>query len=102
MKKNSKMKNESVKNSLEKSKNVLEEKRKMVKQNVCIKKINTFTIIATSFVRELLIKMFGALVISLANKSNRYHFVDNLGTLAKKSICLHSLVAKDQFFQKNS
>ena len=32
------MKNESVKKSLEKSKNVLEEKRKMVKQKICMKK----------------------------------------------------------------
>ena len=32
------MKNESVKKSLEKSKNVLEEKRKIVKQKICIKK----------------------------------------------------------------
>ena len=31
------MKNASVKNSLEKSKNVLEEKRKMVKRKTCIK-----------------------------------------------------------------
>ena len=47
-----KMKNESVKKSLEKSKNVLEEKRKMVKQKICIKKTNTFTIIAMNFVQE--------------------------------------------------
>ena len=32
------MMNESVKKSLEKSKNVLEEKRKIVKQKICIKK----------------------------------------------------------------
>ena len=31
------MKNESVKKSIEKSKDVPEEKRKMVKQNICIK-----------------------------------------------------------------
>ena len=48
----SKMKNESAKKSLEKSKKVLEEKRKMVKQKICIKKINTFTIIAMKFVAE--------------------------------------------------
>ena len=35
------MNNESVKKSLEKSKNVLKEKRKMVKQKICIKKTNT-------------------------------------------------------------
>ena len=46
------MKNESVKKSLEKSKNVLEEKRKLVKQKICIKKTNTFTIIAMNFVQE--------------------------------------------------
>ena len=34
----SKMKNKSVKRSLEKSKNVLEEKRKIIKRQVCIKK----------------------------------------------------------------
>ena len=33
--------NESVKKSLEKSKNVLEEKRKSVKQKICIKKRHT-------------------------------------------------------------
>ena len=48
------MKNESVKKSLEKSKNVLEERRKMVKQINCIKKTNTFTIIAMNFVQEQL------------------------------------------------
>ena len=48
------MKNESVKKSLEKSKNVLEEKRKMVKQKICIKMTNTFTIIAKNFVHEQL------------------------------------------------
>ena len=48
------MKNESVKKSLEKSKNVLEEKGKMVKQKICIKKTNTFTIIAMNFVQEQL------------------------------------------------
>ena len=40
------MKNESVKKSLEKSKNVQEEKRKIVKKKICIKKTHTFTIIA--------------------------------------------------------
>ena len=44
------MKNESVKKSLEKSKNVLEEKRKTVER----KKTNAFNIIATNFVREQL------------------------------------------------
>ena len=48
------MKNESMKKSLEKSKNILEEKRKMVKQKICIKKTNTFTIIAMNFVQEQL------------------------------------------------
>ena len=46
------MKNESQKKSLEKSKNILTEKRKMVKQKICIKKTNTFTIIAMNFVQE--------------------------------------------------
>ena len=51
----SKMKNESVKKSLEKSRNVIEEKRKMVKRKICIKETNTFTIIAMNFVQEQLI-----------------------------------------------
>ena len=50
----SKMKHESLKTSLEKSKNVLEEKRKVVKRKICIKKTNTFTIIAMNFVQEQL------------------------------------------------
>ena len=50
------MKNESVKKSLEKSKNVLEEKRKMVKRK--IKRTITFTIIAMNFVQEQLINLF--------------------------------------------
>ena len=49
------MKNESVKKSLEKSKNVLEEKRKTVKRTICIKKRHTFTIIAMNCVQEQLI-----------------------------------------------
>ena len=48
------MNKESVKKSLEKSKNILEEKRKLVKQKICIKKTNTFTIIAINFVQEQL------------------------------------------------
>ena len=51
------MKNESVNKSLEKSKNVLEEKRKIVKQKFCIKKTNTLTIIAMNFVQEQLITL---------------------------------------------
>ena len=50
------MQNETVKKSLEKSKNVLEEKRKMVKQKISIKKTNTFTIIAMNFIQEQLNK----------------------------------------------
>ena len=46
--------NESVKKSLEKSKNVLEENRKIVKRKICIKKTHTFTIIAMSCVQEQL------------------------------------------------
>ena len=47
------MKNERVKKkSLEKSKNVLEEKSKIVTRKICIKK--TFTIIAMIFVQEQL------------------------------------------------
>ena len=48
------MMNESVKKSLEKSKNVLEEKRKIIKRKICIKKPHTFTIIAMNFVQEQL------------------------------------------------
>ena len=36
------MKNESAKKSLEKSKNVLEEKHKIVKQKICIKKTHVY------------------------------------------------------------
>ena len=46
------MKNESVKKSIENSKNVLEKKRKTVKQKICIKKTHTFTIIAMNCVQE--------------------------------------------------
>ena len=41
--------------SLEKSKNVLEEKRKIVMRKICIKKTDTFTIIAMNCVQEQLI-----------------------------------------------
>ena len=44
----------SVKKSREKLKNVLVEKRKIVKQKICIEKTNTFTIIAMYFVQEQL------------------------------------------------
>ena len=50
----SKMKNESVKESLEKSQNVPEEKFKIVKIKICIKKTHTFTLIAMNFVQEQL------------------------------------------------
>ena len=48
------MKNETVKRSLEKSKNVLEEKLKMIKEKICINKTNMFTITAMNFVQEQL------------------------------------------------
>ena len=48
------MMNESVKKSLEKSKNVLEEQRKIVKRKNCIKKTHTFTIIAMNCFQEQL------------------------------------------------
>ena len=48
------MKNQSVKKSLEKSKNDLEEKLKNGQAKNLHKKTNTFTIIATNFVREQL------------------------------------------------
>ena len=51
------MKNESVKKSLEKSNNVIEEKSKMVKRKICIKNTNTFTIIAMNFVQEQLVNI---------------------------------------------
>ena len=47
--------NESVKKSLEKLKNVLEEERKTFKQKISIKKTHTFTIIAMNCVQEQLI-----------------------------------------------
>ena len=50
------MKNESVKESLEKSKNVPEEKRKNgLAKNLRKKKTNTFSIIDMNFVQEQLI-----------------------------------------------
>ena len=52
----SKMKDESVKKSLEKSNNVLEEKRKIVKRKICIQR-HTFTTIAMNFVQEQLINL---------------------------------------------
>ena len=51
----SKMMNKSVKKSLDKAKNVLKEKRKIVKRKICIKKTHTFTIIAMNCVQEQLI-----------------------------------------------
>ena len=48
------MKNESVKKSLEKSKNVLEEKRKNGQAKNSHKKTNTFTTSAMNVVQELL------------------------------------------------
>ena len=49
------MMNESVKKSIENSKNVLEEKRKIVQRKICIKKTHTLTIIAMNCVQEQLI-----------------------------------------------
>ena len=66
------MKNESVKKSLEKSKNVLEEKRKTVKRKICIqKKTHTLTIIAMNCVQEQLIILaasnFGQNLIAISD-----------------------------------
>ena len=60
----SQMQNESLKKSLEKSKNVLE-KRKMAKRKICIKKTNTFTITAMNFVQEQLITFNYSDILSL-------------------------------------
>ena len=49
------MMNQSVKKS-HLRKNVLEEKRKILKRKICIKKTNTFTIIAINFLQEQLKK----------------------------------------------
>ena len=48
------MKNESVKRSLKKSKNVLEEKRKNAQAKTLHKKTNTFTTNAMNFVQDQL------------------------------------------------
>ena len=48
------MKNESVKKSLEKSKNVPEEKRKIVKRKIWIKNTHTLTINAMNFIHAQL------------------------------------------------
>ena len=52
----SKMKNESVKKSIQTSKNLLEEKHKMVNRKIGIKKTNISTKSAMNFIQEQLIK----------------------------------------------
>ena len=64
------MTNQSVKKSLEKSKNVLEEKRKIVKRKICIKKTHTFTIIAMNCVQEQLKSRFEVIVTSYGRNKN--------------------------------
>ena len=67
------MKNESVKKSLEKSKNVLEEKRKMVKHKTCIKKTNTFTIIFFSIKKHFSkICLVGEIMVKIISKFSRF------------------------------
>ena len=69
------MKNESVKKSLEKSKNVLEEKRKNCQaKNLHKKKTHTFTIIAMNCVQEQLIK--DTVVLSIIQKTSGQGFQD--------------------------
>ena len=46
-----------MKKTLEKSKNVLQEKRKKLKRKISIKKTNTFTKIVMNFVQEQLIEV---------------------------------------------
>ena len=66
----SKMTNERVKKSVEKSKNVLEEKRKIVTKKICIQKRHArFTIIAMNFVQE-----------QLKNTSRKYRFTFFIGS----------------------
>ena len=73
------MKNESVKKSIEKSKNILEEKRKMVKRKICIKNCYTFTIIAMNFVQEQLKKKVTETQLSLIgmNQEPLHYFAWN-------------------------
>ena len=70
------MKNEIVKKSLEKSKNVIEEQRKIVKRKICIKKTHTFTIIAMNFVREQL-KILNWVTEELDNTSQTKFLLHN-------------------------
>ena len=75
LERHSKMINESVKKSLEKSKNVLAEKRKIVKQKNCIKNTHTFTIISMNFVQEQLLtsQSFRGLHINTASTIKLIH-----------------------------
>ena len=76
--------NESVKKSLEKSKNVLEEKQKMVKRRICIKKTKTFTIIAMNFVQE------HKLSFKSSKTSKKFREKLNIGTQSKIKFELNS------------
>ena len=73
------MKNESVKKSLEKSKNV-QEKRKIFKRKICIKKDTHVTIIAMNFVQEQLITKLGL--------KNTRSEVKNVPEEAKQNFCI--------------
>ena len=79
------MKNESVKKSLEKSKNVLEEKRKTVKRKICIKK-DTHVYNNCYELRSRAIKNHSILI----NAQNRPE---------RTSICYH--IWENQLHQKN-
>ena len=63
------MKNESVKKSLDKSKNVRDEKRKMVKRKMCIKETNTFKTI--NFVQAQLTRISATTFVWEQFKTNR-------------------------------
>ena len=63
---------------MKKSKNVLEEKRRTVEQKICIKKTNTFTLIAINFVREQLISQFGLLITHILQKKQTTNFLVSL------------------------
>ena len=69
------MMKESVKKSLEKWKNVLEKKRKMVKQKICIKKTYKFILIAMNCVQEQLINSILHFGLNFYLLYSKYHQV---------------------------
>ena len=95
------MKNESVKKSLRKSKNVLKEKHKIVKRKICKEK-HTFTIIAMNFDQEQLI-MRQRYRIEKLTKTQKTQTFDNISRnqLMSKSTTASTLNRNDLIDQNN-